>query len=210
MKKVFNPNIEGGQKQTSDPRRIEEIVNDFLEHSNSPFAVTFRRLRAEDEAQQQAKQARQAAKQAEQKQQAAKQAEKQAKQKQQAKQAEAYQQAHGRHSNTELCVDLKTQLLNDAVMKAGKPYRGVLTKVSEIDDLYCDEFFKFFEDAPQAVHRNPRVFDGKHVTITRWPDGSYRANLKPVVISDGFDIIGYATSVGNELMWALEDLIENV
>ncbi len=201
-----NKKSEGGQKQTSDPRRIEEIVNDFLENSNSPFAVTFRRLRAEDEAQQQAKKARQAAKQAEQKQQA-KQAEQQAEKKQQ---AEAYQQAHGRHSNTELCVDLKTQLLNDAVMKAGKPYRGVLTKISEIDDLYCDEFFKFFEDSPQAVHRNPRVFDGKHVTITRWPDGSYRANLKPVVISDGFDIIGYATSVGNELMWGLEGLIENV
>ncbi len=192
-KKVFCQNIEAGLKQTSDPRLIEEIVNDFLANSNSPFAVTFRRLRAEDEAQQQAEKARQAAKKA--------------KQTKQAEQAEAYQQAHGRHSNTELCVDLKTQLLDDAVVKPGKPYQGVLTKDVEVDEFFCDEHFTFIESAPAIVRRNPRVFDGQYITITRWADGTYRTNLRPIVISDGFDIVGFATSVSNELLWSLESLI---
>ncbi len=115
---------------------------------------------------------------------------------------------HGRRVNTELCVNLKTRLLNDAVMKPGKPYQGFLTKDVEVDEFFYDEHFTFVETAPPtAVRRNPRVINGRFITVTRRPDGSYRANLKPVAITDRFDFVSYATAVGNELLWALEGLV---
>ncbi len=200
MKKVLIPNIEAGQKQTSDPRLIEEIVKDFLMHSSSPFAQAYRRQQAEQNAMQQAElnemhQAEQALKH---------QAELSAKL--QAEQT-AKQQANDRRMNTMLCVNLKTQLLDDAVVKPGKPYQGVLTKDVEVDEFFCDEHFTFIESAPAIVRRNPRVFDGQYITITRWADGTYRTNLRPVAITDGFDIVAFATAVSNELLWSLESLI---
>ncbi len=41
-------------------------------------------------------------------------------------------------------------------------------------------------------------------------DGSLHPHLKHIDIGDGFDIISYATAVGNELLWALEGLIEKL
>ncbi len=112
------------------------------------------------------------------------------------------------HPNTELSVNLKTMLRTDSRMRAGKNYVGTLCRDVECDEFLYDEHFTFTEQAPTAVHRNPRVFDGKYVTVTRWADGTFRANLRPVEIGDGFNIIGYATAVGNELLWALESLVE--
>ncbi len=116
---------------------------------------------------------------------------------------------NGWHKNTELSVDLKTLLRHDSIMRAGKEYVGTLTR-----DVICEEYhyddshFTFTESAPQSRLRNPRVFSGKYVTVTRWADGSLHPNLRPVEIGDGFDVVGYATAVANELLWALEGLIE--
>ncbi len=112
----------------------------------------------------------------------------------------------GLHANTHLCIDLKTLLQHDRRMLPGKCYRGVLRLQETVDEYRCDELVVFIEGAAQTIKRNPRVYDGKYVTITQREDGSYRANLKPIAITDGFDIIGYATEVGNELLWALEGL----
>ncbi len=177
MKKVLKSHTEAGQQKTNDPRLIEEIVRDFLAHSNSPLATAYRR--------QQQAHTRQ--------------------------QAQTRQQATGTEGlkpNTELCVDLKTLLRKDSRMQAGKTYTGTLTRDVICDEfLYDDQHFTFIESTPQTIHRNPRVFNGRYITVTRWPDGTYRANLKPLAITDGFDIVGYATAVGNELLWALQGLV---
>ncbi len=164
----YNKNCGGSEKQY-DPRLVEEIVEDFLANSNSPFAVAYRARKA-----------------------------KQVKQKQQ-----------DWHPNTHLCVDLKTLLRHDSIMQPRKSYTGVLTRDLVCDEyLYDDQHFTFTETVTKAYRRkNPQVFNGKHITITRHENGSYRANLKPREITDGFDIDSYASEVANELMWALESLV---
>ncbi len=109
--------------------------------------------------------------------------------------------------DTHLCVALKTLLRHDRRMQAGRSYRGVLKRDVVCEEFfYDDEHFTFTEEAGQSVRRNPRVFDGKYVTITQREDGTFRPNLKPIEIGDEFDVVGFATEVGNELLWALESL----
>jgi len=118
----------------------------------------------------------------------------------------------GWHRNTELGCELKTLLRSDNRMKTRKGYRGVLTRDSDavIDDFLCrDAHYTFVETAPTASgRRNPRIFDGKFVTITRWEDGSLHPNLKQISMKRGFSVERYAVSVSNELIWALEGLVE--
>ncbi len=113
--------------------------------------------------------------------------------------------------NTMLGVNLKTLLRHDTVVKLDKDYRGVLHRDVECDEFLYDEHYTFIETAPQtAVKRNPQVFDGHYITITRWADGSLHPHLKHIDIGDGFDVVSYATTVANELLWALEGLIEKL
>ncbi len=111
------------------------------------------------------------------------------------------------HPNTMLCIDVKTLLRHDRHLQPGKNYDGMLCLKEMADEYRCDELVVFTERAPQYVKRNPRMFDGKYITITLREDGSFCPNLKPVEIGDGFDIIGYASEVGNELLWALSSLL---
>lgn len=106
-------------------------------------------------------------------------------------------------SNTELCVDLKTVLHSDRIAKTGKDYQGVLTRVNE-------DRFTFIESIPPSTgRRSPQVFRGEFITITRRKDGSYHPNFRPIQISQGFNHVRFAAAVANELMWALEGLVEN-
>ena len=118
----------------------------------------------------------------------------------------------GWHRNTDLAVDLKTVLHSDRSMKIGKEYQGVLRLDSEaeIEDYRCrDAHYTFTETLPQSAgKRNPHVFDGQHITVTRRDDGSLRLNFKTLKVDKGFSIYRYALGVFNELMWALEGLIE--
>ena len=113
--------------------------------------------------------------------------------------------------NTELGCDVKTILRNDRHMKTGKAYQGVLTRDSDADIdefLRIDAHFTFVETAPQTIKRNPRVFDGDFVTITRHDDGTLRPNLKPMRVDRFFSVDSYALAVCNELCMALEGLVE--
>ena len=88
----------------------------------------------------------------------------------------------GWHRNTELSVDLKTILRSDVRMKTGKAYQGVLRRDTdaEIEDFRChDPHFTFTETVPWFSKRNPRVFVGKYITITRKDDGTLRLNFRP-------------------------------
>ena len=111
--------------------------------------------------------------------------------------------------NTILGCDLKTILRSDRIMKAEKEYTGILRRDVEIEDFRYDEHYTFIETLPWTMKRNPRVFAGKHITVTRRDDGTLRLNFKPLRIDKDFSIDSYAIGVCNELRQALEGLVES-
>jgi hypothetical protein len=109
-------------------------------------------------------------------------------------------------------VDLKTILRSDVRMKTGKAYQGVLRRDSdaEIEDFRChDAHFTFTEAQPWTTTRNPRLFNGKYISITRRPDGSLRPNFKPLKVTKGFSVERYTFNVYLELHKALKGLVGN-
>ena len=103
--------------------------------------------------------------------------------------------------NTDLCMDVKTILRSDRVTKIGKDYPGVLTRDN-------DDHYTFTETVQACVEkRNPQVYRGKHITVTRKDDGTYSPNFRPVKVGAGFNVGRYAAGVANELLWALEGLV---
>ena len=118
----------------------------------------------------------------------------------------------GWNRNTELGCDVKTILRSDRKMKVGKTYRGVLTRDYDrvVDDiLYLDAHYTFVETLPSTNgKRNPRLFEGRYITITRREDGSLNLNFKSLKVEDGFSVDGYALGVMGELRQALGGLVE--
>lgn len=110
-----------------------------------------------------------------------------------------------RKVNTMLCIDVKTLLLSDPILLPGKTYRGVLVRDGE-------EHLRFEETlwTAGAVKRNPHVYDGRYITVTRRDDGTYRLNFKPVRMDPGtgFTVGGYARDVASEIAGALGGLVE--
>jgi hypothetical protein len=97
-------------------------------------------------------------------------------------------------------------------MKVGKEYQGVLRLDSEgiADEFLCrDPHFTFTETVPQkAGKRNPHVFDGRYITVTRRGDRSLRLNFKELPAVADFNLERYALGVYNEICLALGGLIE--
>ena len=110
--------------------------------------------------------------------------------------------------NTEVCIDLKTLLSSDSRLKAGKSYTGVLRRDELCEEFRYEEHFTFTETLPWTAKRNPRVYVGKYITITRRDDGTLRPNFRPLPAGRGFNIEKYACGVANELLWALGGLVE--
>ena len=117
----------------------------------------------------------------------------------------------GWHRNTDLSVNLKTILYSDRKMKPCKDYQGVLRLDAEgtVEEfLSRDAHYTFVETMPWLSRRNPRVFSGKYISVTRQDDGNYRPNFKPLKTGEGFSLERYALGVYNELCLALGGLIE--
>ena len=110
--------------------------------------------------------------------------------------------------NTHLGVNLKTMLRGENVMKTGKDYLGVLRRDVECDEFRWDEHFTFIETLPWTMKRNPRVYNGKFISVTCRPDGSLRPNFKPLKVDDDFSVERYAFGVYRELHKGLKGLIE--
>ena len=72
------------------------------------------------------------------------------------------------------------------------------------------EHYTFIETpASTDGKRNPHVFCGEFITVTRWTDGSLHPNFKPTRIGGkGFNLTSYAWGVACELREALKGLIE--
>ena len=110
----------------------------------------------------------------------------------------------GWNRNTDLSMDVKTFLREDRITKIGKDYPGVLRRNS-------DDHYSFVEIIPMistAGKRNPHVFNGKYITVTRRDDGSYRPNFKPMKVDADFSIVAYAYGVAKELIKALKGLVK--
>ena len=113
------------------------------------------------------------------------------------------------NKNTELCCDIKTILHSDRTMRTGRDYQGVLRRDhdADIDDFRCrDAHYTFVETVAWTEKRNPRVYKGKYITITRRPDGTLRPNFRPLPAN--MSVERYAFGVYIELHKALEGLIE--
>ena len=106
---------------------------------------------------------------------------------------------HKLNANTELCIDLKTILRSDRKAKQNKDYPGVLRRDGR-------EHFTFIEMQPTTTKRNPQLFKGKYITITRWADGSLHPNFRPMPAD--MSVEHYAFNVYRELYKALKGLVE--
>ena len=117
----------------------------------------------------------------------------------------------GWHPNTHLSVDMKTLLRSDSKMKTGKNYQGILRRDEICEEFRCEEHSTFVETVPQtAGKRNPHVFDGQYITVTRRDDGSLRLNFKELPKGANFNIERFALGVYNELCMALGGLVEKM
>ena len=109
---------------------------------------------------------------------------------------------HGFICNTDLCVDVRTILRKDRFAKPGKEYPGVLNHDQE-------DHYTFVETIPPTTcKRNPHVFEGRYITVTRRDDGSPRLNFKELKLGYDFSIVRYALGVYRELRQALKGLVE--
>ena len=57
------------------------------------------------------------------------------------------------------------------------------------------------------MKRNPKVFNGKYISVTRQYDGTYRLNFKLLKVDEGFSVERYAFGVYCELHQALNGLV---
>ena len=188
MKKVLNPNFQAGSTRFSnEPRPVCDILAELFA-SNSPFIKAFRQSAAsyEDAAEGQAVDEDYAAVERE---------------------MDSFA-ASGWFRNTELCVDLKTFLRQDRNAKNSKVYWGLLRRNS-------DDHFSFLEcrrsASANANIRNPHVFEGKYISVTRrLRDGHVRFNFKEVDFGVGFNPLSFAVGVMREILKALRCLGEEV
>ena len=115
----------------------------------------------------------------------------------------------GWNKNTELCMDVTTFLRSDKRMKEGKGYQGVLRREVECGEYRYNERMVFVETVSQKREkRNPHVYEGEYITVTQREDGTLRPNFRPMPTGRGFSVERYAAGVANELLWALEGLVE--
>lgn len=183
MKKVFNSNFQAGSKKTDEPRLVGDILAEMFS-SNSPLAKAIRQSVASH-----------------------KYADAEGKAATEDADAEGKADAEGNSGwfrNTELCSDIKTYLCFDRIAKIGKVYKGLLRRDS-------DEHFSFFECRPSAnaIIRNPHVFEGKYINVTRrLKDGHIRFNFKEVDFGGRFNPMSFAIGVMKEIIMAFKCLGE--
>lgn len=183
MKKVLNPNFQAGSTRFSNgPRPVCDIITELFA-SNSLFVKAFRHCTAshEDAA-----------------------AEGQA---DDARSRTTVSVVKGWYRNTDLCVDVKTFLRHDRIAKIGKNYTGVLCH--DKDDHYA--FVETGLTAANANIRNPHIFEGKYINVTRrMRDGHIRFNFKDVDFGGRFNPLSFAIAVMKEILKAFKCLGEEV
>ena len=184
MKKVFNYYFQAGSKKTDEPRLIGDILAEIFS-SGSPLTKGIRLSVASHKHAAEGKAADEAA---------------------DAERKAAAEGNSGWFRNTELCSDIKTYLCFDRIAKIGKVYKGLLHRDS-------DDHFSFFEcrcsASANAIIRNPHVFEGKYINVTRrLKDGHIRFNFKEVDFGGRFNPMSFAIGVMKEIIMAFKCLGE--
>lgn len=83
--------------------------------------------------------------------------------------------------------------------------------VALVNQRDAEDHYTFIESQPSTNgKRNPHVFVGRFITITRQDDGTLRPNFKPIKKGAGWSVESYARSVYDELREALNGLVEEV
>lgn len=182
MKKVLNPNFQAGSTTCNEPRLVGDILAEMLS-SDSLFVKAFRHCTASHEDAVAEGQA------------------------DDARSRTTVSVVKGWYRNTDLCMDVKTFLRDDRYTKIGKDYTGLLRRDS--DDHYL--FVETEQPASAACKRNPRLFEGKYISVTRrLRDGHVRFNFKEVDFGVGFNPLSFAVGVMREILKALRCLGEEV
>lgn len=120
-------------------------------------------------------------------------------------------EAKGWHANTHPCAYIKTLLRSDRQAREGKNYQGMLRRDVTCEEFRYDEHFTFIETAAETYgKRNPHVFRGLYITVTRRDDGSLHLNFRNVAMGRGFNVKKYAAGVAAELRQALSGLVGEV
>lgn len=101
--------------------------------------------------------------------------------------------------NTNLCVDLKTIMQEDALLTEGQCYRGVLTRDGEDHYLFEEEARTA---ADRSDRRNPKLFDGHYVSLVHMQNGRYQVHMRTIDASTCRDRKELAFRVYNELLEA--------
>lgn len=98
--------------------------------------------------------------------------------------------------NTNLCVDLKTVMQKDALLVEGQCYNGILTRDS-------DTHYRFEEAIRKGRRpRNPKLFDGKHISMVRKSNGRYQIHMK--AMGEKLDRENLAFEIYREVVSALK------
>ncbi len=105
------------------------------------------------------------------------------------------------YPNTEPGIDLKLITRKPGRIPVGDSINCMLTHDG-------DFHYTAVETLPWMSKRNPRVYSGKYINITRRDDGTLRPNFKPLTINEDFSVERYAFGVYRELHQALEGLVE--
>lgn len=106
--------------------------------------------------------------------------------------------------NTNLCVDLKTVMQNDTQLSKGKCYNGILSRTGS--DTYL------FEEAVHTNthgHRNPKLYDGKYLSMVRRQDGRYQCYLRQMPDLTQTNCHAYAFGIYEELVKAFTIITTN-
>jgi len=83
--------------------------------------------------------------------------------------------------NVLLCVDVITRLQEDAHMKVGKNYKGMLVMTDE------NEKMEFYEQVRGTSERNPIIWRGRHINVHRNKDGHYSIQLRKTELTGTLD-----------------------
>lgn len=112
--------------------------------------------------------------------------------------------------NVELCVDLKTFLQNDVLLKPGKNYYGILRREVPSEEFGPDDGrYTFIQTvSTTASKRNPHVYSCELFTLTLSEDGSLRINVKPIKLDADFDIDAFRLRFFDKISEALLGLVE--
>ena len=103
--------------------------------------------------------------------------------------------------NMNLCIDLKTIMQEDALLNPGKCYRGVLSMTGEDSYLFEEEVNKPID---RHGKRNPKLFDGKYVSLVHMANGRYQVHMRTIDASSSLDRRDLAFQVYSELLTAFE------